>query len=354
MALYKTQEKFKMASVSSFILLTIILCIRLNNFPVMNAINVTPVWNATSALNDSWPCLLSYDDVDSPDVISFHGYPRQICGVQVISSPKTASVIQIPPGTHPDTFLYAERGDLHDCQNRYIAVTEAVPCMKAFQHPNISLFLEGNITILLSEIHKNKSFTTCSNEESNEGDNSTEKIQIKQCSTLEFRDTVSCILDQNHICSFHFPSACSSIIEDRSVEFHCNHSHSHQRFLVIYPADIVTLEFTQQNILEINGNPFLSLDGLKELILDYNQLSCLHSSVFSGLNALTYLSLQGNQLVTLDIALFQNLMELVHLDLSNNNLRRFHSETFVNLVNLKHLTLGSNNLVDIMNWKNCQ
>ena len=340
-----------MASASSIILPTmIILCMRVNNLPVVHAINVIPVWNATSAQNDSWPCLLSYDYVANPDVISFHGAPFQMCRVQIISSLETAALIQLPE-THFDTFLYAERqGDLHGCQNRYIAITEPGPCTNVFIHPKINLYLQGNITILMSEISKNIPMNTCSEEESEtKGDKTMGENQTKQCATLDFIDTISCVLDENQICSFHFPSACSSIIEDRSVEFHCHYLHSIQRLLVTYPVDIVALEFTQQNILEINGNPFLILDKLKQLILEYNRLSFLHHSVFSGLNSLMYLSLKGNQLVTLEIALFQNLTELVILVLSENNLRSFHSDTFMNLVNLNKLYLGRNNLVDIPN-----
>ena len=336
-----------MASLSSFILLTIILCIRLNNLPVVDAINVTPVWNAP-ARNESWPCLLSYDDVESPDVVSVHGDPGQICSVQVISSPKIAALIQLPPGTHPDTFLYAERqGDLHGCQNRYVAITAVGSCTSVFQHPYIHLFLEGNITTLLSKIPQNSSM--CYDGEGKDGGNGMGENQTKQCSTQEFVDTISCTLDQNQICSFHFPSACSSIIDDRSVEFHCDHTHSNQRFLVIFPTDSVALQFVWQNILEINGNPFSGLSGLKKLILEYNQLSFLHSSAFSGLDALIYLSLRGNKLVTLDIAVFQSLKELVYLDLGDNKLRSFHSDTFKNLVKLNELILDQNELVDIPN-----
>ena len=337
-----------MASLCSVMLSIITLYMRLDYLHVVDAINVIPFWNATSAQNDSWPCALSYNNVYSTDVISVHSHPGQVCSVQVISSPKTVVLIQLPPGTHPDTFLYAERqGDLHGCQNRYVVIPATGPCTSVFQHPYIHLFLEGNITTLLSEIPQNSSM--CYDGEGKDGGNGIGENQTKQCSTQKFMDTISCTLDQNQICSFHFPSECISVIENRSVEFHCNHTHSNQQFLVIYPTDIITLEFAQQNIIEINGNPFSCLGGLKELILEYNRLSFLHSSVFSGLNALTYLSLQGNQLVTLDIAPFENLTELVYLDLSNNDLRSFHSGTFVNLVNLTDLYLSSNNLVDIPN-----
>ena len=335
-----------MASIPSFTLSIIALCMRLDNLHVVDAINVIPLWNATSAQNDSWPCTLSYNNVDSPDVISVHSDPGQMCSVQVISSPETAVLVQLTPGTHPDTFLYAERqGDLHNCLNRYVAITAVGSCTSVFQHPYIHLFLEGNITTLLSEIPQNSSM--CHDGEGKDGGNGMGENQTKQCSTQEFVDTISCTLDQNQICSFHFPSACSSVIENRSVEFHCNHTHSNQRFLVIYPRDIVVLQFAWQNILEINGNPFSSLGGLKWLILNYNQLSSLHSSVFSGLNALTHLYLRGNQLVTLDIAIFQNLTELVYLNLDSNNLRSLHLGNFVNLVNLSHLILHNNCLENL-------
>ena len=322
---------------------------RLDNLHVVDAINVITLWNATSAQNDSWPCALSYNNVDSAGVtgvISVHSDPGQMCGVEVISSPKTAVLIQLTPGTYPDTFLYAERqGDLHGCQKRYVAITAVGPCTSVFQHPYLHLFLEGNITTLLSEIPHNSSMSY--DGEGKDGGNAMGENQTKQCSTQEFMDTISCTLDQYQTCSFHFPSACSSVIHDRSVEFHCNHTPSNQRFLVIYPTDIVALKFVRQNVLEINGNPFSSLDGLKTLTLNNNPLSFLHSSVFSGLNALTYLSLKGNQLVTLDIAVFQNLTELVYLDLSHNNLGSFHLGTFVNLVNLNHLYLNRNNLKNL-------
>ena len=98
-----------MASVSSVILSTIILCMKLNNLPVVDAINVNPMWNGTSAQNGSWPCLLGYDYVDNPNVVSFTGDPFQMCSVQMISSLETEALIQLPEGTHPDIFLYAER-----------------------------------------------------------------------------------------------------------------------------------------------------------------------------------------------------------------------------------------------------
>ena len=202
-----------MASVSSVILSTIILCIGLNKFPVVDAINVIPIWNATSAQNDSWPCLLSYDNVENQEVISFHGDPGQMCSVQVISSPKTAVLIQLMRRTHPDTFLYVERqGDLHGCQNRYIVISAAGPCISVFKHPNIHLFLQGNITAFLREIPKNSPMCFDDGHE-NKGVIAMGENQTKLCSTQEFMDTISCILDQDHICSFQFPIACSSIIE---------------------------------------------------------------------------------------------------------------------------------------------
>ena len=345
----KVQDRFKMTSVSSAILSTIILCIQLNNLPVTDGINVIPVWNVISDYHYYWPCLLSYDNVDNPDVISVHGDSDHICSVEVMSSPNKATLIQLPPSTHPNMFLYVEKeGDLYGCQNRYIAITGAGPCINVFQHPNISLHLQGNVTTLLSEIPTNSSM--CSDEESEEGEKARGENQTKYCSTLEFIDTVSCDLDQYQTCSFQFPSACSSIIHDRSVEFHCNHTHSNSQFLVIYPTDIVMLEFRQQNILQISGNPFSSLNGLKELNLEYNQLLFLHSSVFLGLNALIVLSLKGNQLVTLDIELFKNLQELVYLDLSQNNLRSFHSDIFKNLIYLNELRLDRNKFVKIPNF----
>ena len=164
---------------------------RLDNLPVVDTINVIPLWNATSAQNDSWPCALSYNNVESADVISVHSNPGQMCSVQVISSPKTAVLIQLTPRTYPDTFLYAERqGDLHGCQNRYVAITAVRPCTSVFEHPYLHLFLEGNITTLLSEIPHNSSM--CYDGEGKDGGNAMGENQTKQCSTQEFMDTISC------------------------------------------------------------------------------------------------------------------------------------------------------------------
>ena len=58
----------------------------------------------------------------------------------------------------------------------------------------------------------------CIGKEREKEENAERENQTKPCATTEFMDTISCVLDENLICSFRFPSACSSIVKGRSVE----------------------------------------------------------------------------------------------------------------------------------------
>ena len=92
---------------------------------------------------------------------------------------------------------------------------------------------------------------------------------------------------------------------------------------------------------------FLSLSGLKELVLAGNDLTALPKGVFSGLSRLASLDLHVNELTALPEGVFSGLSNLENLVLFENRLTELPAGTFSGLSNLWNIGLDRNRLTEL-------
>ena len=338
----------------------------------VSALTVIPLWNIRQ--NGSYPCNLSKD---SQNVTTFTGNSFQTCEVKLISPDNTAAVIRLSEETSPATFLYAERqGDLLSCQNRFLVITDVTPCSIVFSHREMQLYLEGNTSIFISEIQVNRSLSLCLKPIDDQEEATHRVSQTNFCHIKEFNHSVSCTRFPDKSCAFHdFPYDCDATLNDVEVVFQCfdDSTNSNYTALLMYPAEVLSLDLAAQNIVRINGSPFRRLQNLTMLELDYNKLSFVDPQTFQELDSLTFLSLAKNHLITLHVELFtrldmlqtlyldandfdnlplgifQNLISLTDLYLDRNSLTFLHRDLFSNLTVLTYLGLERNKLISVAN-----
>ena len=326
------------------ILLLILSSLVLKHATVLTDISVIPLWNVTLQ-TISKSCRMDSGKIGGKSVITFSSNSVQTCSIRLLASADTGTLIQVPPGIPSDVLLFAERkGELPDCKSRYAVVKYGGgSCTSIFRHPDLQLSLRGNASVEISEKAVNGSVSFCQVSDMNER----HFPGVIPCESEEFNHQIACTLPSERICSLEFPANCNATLGHRNVLFRCHGDNvvSNQVSLIIYPPDIITLNLRQQNIIDISENHFHNLDLLKQLILNDNKLTFLHSLVFTNLKYLSYLSLKGNFLVNLHVALFKNLKELTILLLSDNNLKSLELGIFQNLTKLIELYLDNNNLV---------
>ena len=319
----------------------------LYNQSVTAKLIIYPLWNVTSHGNDSGPCSLRLDYTDK-NVTVLTGNQFEICSVQVTVSVGYATLIRITSHSSAYDFIYAERqGEMHAYQNKYMAITGDDPCVSKLLHTQFRLFLQGNISIFISETLANSILSERS-EGIDRADSESRVSQTKLCPISEFNHTTSCIKTSTYVCSFDFPIHCNATLRTESVEFKCpsdNFATSYKP-LVIYPTNVTELDLTRHRIAQIHGQPFHRLKTLNTIRLDFNTLSNLQVEVFQNLFSLSFLSLSGNVLTSLN-ASFQGLERLSYLSLSSNNLNTLQGGCFQKLFNLERLYLRDNQLVSL-------
>ena len=104
------------------------------------------------------------------------------------------------------------------------------------------------------------------------------------------------------------------------------------------------------NDLESFSNPhncFDNLVQLKILVLDFNSLKSLSSSLLKPLNEMSFFSVSWNKITTVESQTFNELDSLETIDMSYNHLTRIKSMAFANLRSLRHINL-ENNDIDII------
>ena len=92
---------------------------------------------------------------------------------------------------------------------------------------------------------------------------------------------------------------------------------------------------------------FLSLSGLKELVLAGNDLTALPQGVFSGLSRLASLDLHVNELTALPEGVFSGLSNLENLVLFGNRLTELPAGAFSGLSKLWNIGLDRNRLTEL-------
>ena len=342
----KTKKMLKRLSHKAVVVKLLLVELVVSNYCIYASdLNVIPSWN--NQQNGSHPCNL-YKDLQN--VTIFTGDSFQICDVKLLLSNDTAALLQLSVETSPDTFLYAKRqGDLLQCQNRFLVLTDVKPCNIVFRYPEVQLFLQGNTRVLIHEIAVNLSALRCSNQIDDHKANLAVS-QKKHCSIKEHNDSVSCSWFFDNECIFYdFPYNCDATLNDTEVVFQCfdGKSHSNYTALLIYPVGVVSLDLRFQNIVKINGSPFRRLRNLKTLEFEYNKLSFVDSQTFQGLTTLTFLYLSGNQLVTLHADCFKTMNMLQILYLEDNDINDLQLEIFQNLSSLIFLSFSRNRLVTL-------
>ncbi len=348
----------------------------------------TPLWNANGTGNASELCSLVVDNGDHGDVsnstIVFTGDAKTICGIRLMTPAERGTLIQISHQMPRNTFLYVEKqGYLSYCQNRFVVIAADKPCYSVFPQTNLQLFLQGTANVLLSDIRISQSPLFCgvtidgTNNSKVESVITIPKMQgVNRCPVKEYNHSISCDSFLDHICSFKFPSYCNATFGNRYVEFKCNISYqaSHTA-VIIYPNNILELDLSIQNILELSEYALIHLHDLIKLDVSYNMLSVLHSQVFAGLKVLRILYLQGNklralpndlfeglgnletlylyrnQIMSLDGGLFTENTKLIYLSLRDNNLMGLPKGVFKGLVNLEKLYLRGNQ-IKLFHWTN--
>ncbi|WGL59749.1 leucine-rich repeat domain-containing protein [Pigmentibacter sp. JX0631] len=106
--------------------------------------------------------------------------------------------------------------------------------------------------------------------------------------------------------------------------------------------NLTTLDLAGKKIEDISS--LSGLTKLKELKLEYNNLSYIPESIFSGLKDLEKIYLLKNQIKNLAPETFTNNKKLIELSLSYNNLSRLPENLFKELINLESLRLISNQI----------
>lgn len=104
--------------------------------------------------------------------------------------------------------------------------------------------------------------------------------------------------------------------------------------------NLMTIDFSHNDIVKINKETFKNLINLKYLDLKFNLINELDESVFKNLANLAELNLSYNKLIILPLTLFDDLEQLRILDLSYNNLK--YLDGFEKLQKLQELRLQGN------------
>ena len=330
------------------VIIRLLLKLMLSNYVYTDAsaLTVIPSWN--NRQNGSYPCNLSKD---SQNVTTFTGDSFQTCKVKLILSNNTPALLYLSKETSLATFLYAEiQGDLVNCQSRFLAITDVIPCSFVFWHREIQLFLEGNISIFISEIPVNRSSSLCPKPVDVQEHVKHRVSRTNFCRIKEFNHSVSCTRFPDNSCVFYdFPYNCEATLNDIEVVFQCydDGTYSNYTALLMCPTDVISLYLTAQNIVRINGSPFRRLQNLRMLELSFNKLSIIDPHTFQELHTLIFLSLRGNHLLTLNGSPFQRLQSLKTLELDFNKLSFVDPLTFKELDTLTVLFLSENHLVTL-------
>lgn len=115
----------------------------------------------------------------------------------------------------------------------------------------------------------------------------------------------------------------------------------------LYVDKITHVELPKQGFKCIDSNCFNDFINLKEINLQFNQLTLIGSLVFRDLIHLTRINLRGNKLTALSHNCFQGLINLEEINLSKNDLKILDQNLFSGLISLNLLDL-SNNKLDII------
>ena len=241
-----------MANIKLILILTFANCMLFSNKLATAVLNTIPMWNKSS--NGSEPCSLHLVYHFDANVTVFTGSQFEICGVELTSSDMAAVIVNVPLHSSASTFVYAERQGVLTNQNRYVVIEGDGPCVSELFYQNLRLFLQGNISISISEIANDS--LLISSEVIDEERNESKVSQTNLCSISEFNHTFSCTTSSVLVCSFDFPLHCNATLKTKSVEFKCPSDSfiASYKALVIYSTHIHELNLTSHRIIQIYGS----------------------------------------------------------------------------------------------------
>lgn len=117
--------------------------------------------------------------------------------------------------------------------------------------------------------------------------------------------------------------------------------------LLIRAPNVQEVDFSKNNIKEIDSEAFAGTNNLRILNLSFNKLTNLTENVFFAATNLENLDLSHNEISTLDENIFRATIDLKHLNLSNNPIKELKFSTFAYLVNLTFLDLTQTEISSI-------
>ena len=124
--------------------------------------------------------------------------------------------------------------------------------------------------------------------------------------------------------------------------------------MFIHTKGLQSIDISQNQIAELNDQPFSGLTNLVTINLENNLLLSLPEGIFDGLASLENILLRGNHLTSIDAMTFRNLHSLNRIDISQNNLSHISEDAMgletSDFTQLKHMHLSQNNLEDFPLW----
>ena len=334
-------------------------------------ISVVPKWETTGS--DAQQCSIKEENTTNKITFELKGSTAHTCNVQVIVMPGFQISIEIPQGdpTRDHGFLYTnlqdEEEDILECDSKYLVFNVQLDkCKFSFSQRNISVYIQGNISVSVNGISAVDPLPLCSSYNATNVD--MENLQfysnIKQTSEcpeiMTYNDQITCDLDNDGRCKmlFHRPwifvSQCNASLGYRQVALNCKDKGklTEPLVMVLYPIETITLDLSYNMITKLHPNQtypglFSGLEGLENLFLNNNELKSLDVHMFRGLKRLYDLDLSYNNIYNLPDGVFSELESLKCLILTANNLTIVTARLFQGLDELTDLYLNKNKLVTL-------
>ena len=358
----------------SFILLALIVSTMLL-FPINHA-KVMPGFSSSSNTSMEQTCLIQTINTYENESVIVHGSPQHLCSWQVTMMQGALPLLQFldEKNFKSNHFLYIEQADnVAPCESRYVSIDiHSYPCSVGFGFKNLTIYLQGNLSISISETPTN---ILASGLPSDCQDTQKEDVILKpnvtsnNCYTMKRYDSIiTCISlnasimasHQNTECSLHFPSQCNATLSNREVFLECSRnehlpdseymlfdSNYTYTALLVYPINTVSLNLSGNRIYKIEAEVLQELNHLQQLYLGNNHLEEIDTHLFKNLATLIILDITYNHLKILRSGTFHDLCNLEELWLSHNQINHLDIGTFQNLKNLKTLRLVFNKLTTL-------
>ena len=319
-------------------------------------------------------CLVQTGNKYGNKSVIVHGSPQHLCNWKVSMLQGSSLFLQFFDKenfkSNQSDFLYIEQGgEIGPCESRYISIDiHSYPCNVGFRDTNVTIYLQGNLSISISETPTNM---LPSGLPSNCQDTQMEvflkpNVTSNDCYNKNGYDSIIICVSSNASvtasyknteCSLHFPSQCNATLGNREVFLECS-SNKHlpdnnylplgsiytYRAMLIYPINTVSLNLSGNRIHKIEAGALQELNQLQHLYLGDNQLNEIDQHLFTNLATLVILDITSNHLKILKSGIFSDLRNLVELKLSNNHINHLEIGVFQNLIKLQNLSLAVNEL----------